>query len=75
MPEPRRSRLRQLLDRPDARPRVRRAVSSLLGTVVVSIAAIGALSIWHLSRRARRIREQLKPPRPTRWPETDLPET
>ena len=70
MPEPRRSRLRQLLDRPDARPRVRRAVGSLLATVLVSIAAIGALAIWHLSRRARLIREQLKPPRPN----TDLPD-
>lgn len=75
MPEPPRSRLRQLLDRPDARPRVRRAVSSLLGTVVVSIGVIGALLIWHLSRRARLIREQLKPPRPARWPETEAPET
>jgi hypothetical protein len=63
MPEPKRSRLRQLLDRPDARPRVRRAVASLLGVAVASIGVIGVFLIWHLVRRGRLIRENLRPPR------------
>lgn len=63
MPEPRPSRLRQLLQRPDARPRLTKAVASLLGAGVVSIGVIGALIIWHLVRRGRLIRESLPPPR------------
>gem|GEM_PF-3210680 len=69
--EPRTTRLRQLLDRPDARPRVRRAVAKLLGVTVFSIAAIGALVIWHLVRRGRLIREGLRPPRDVRLPDFD----
>ncbi|MDR3632279.1 MAG: hypothetical protein P4L84_00505 [Isosphaeraceae bacterium] len=75
MPEPPRSRLRQLLDRPDAGPRVRKAVLSLLGTVIASIAVIGALLMWHLSRKARLIREQLKPPRASSLSDPDPHET
>ena len=47
---------------------------SLLGASVVTIAALGALIIWHLVRRGRLIREGLKPPQRPRWPEipTDL---
>lgn len=71
MPEPRRSRLRQLLERPDARPRVSRAVASLLAASVVALAAIGVLVIWHLVRRGRLIRERLDPPRPVRWPDIE----
>jgi hypothetical protein len=67
-PEPKRSRLRQLLERPDARPRVSRAVASLLAASVVSIAALGVLLIWHLIRRGRLIRQGLHPPRHVRWP-------
>ena len=67
-PEPKRSRLRQLLERPDARPRVSRAVASLLAASVVSIAVLGVLLIWHLVRRGRLIRQGLHPPRPVRWP-------
>lgn len=63
MPEPRPSRLRRLLERPDARPRVTKAVASLLGAGVVSIGVLGALIIWHLVRRGRLIREGLPPPR------------
>jgi hypothetical protein len=47
---------------------VSRAVASLLAASVVAIAALGALLIWHLVRRARLIREGLNPPRPVRWP-------
>ncbi len=67
-PEPKRSRLRQLLERPEARPRVSRAVASLLAASVVSIAVLGVLLIWHLVRRGRLIRQGLHPPRPVRWP-------
>jgi len=63
MPEPRRSRLRQLLERPGARRPLGRAVASLLGATVVSIGVIGALVVWHLIRRGRMIRERLGPPR------------
>ena len=42
-PEPRRSRLRRILDeQPQARSRIGRAVAILLGTTLVAIAAIGA---------------------------------
>jgi hypothetical protein len=67
-PEPKRSRLRQLLERPEARPRVSWAVASLLAASVVSIAVLGVLLIWHLVRRGRLIRQGLHPPRPVRWP-------
>src|SRR4051794_10177361 len=67
--EPRPSRLRQLLARPDARPRVRRAVTSLLGVTVASIAVIGGLLLWHIARRGRLIRERLNPPRDVRLPD------
>jgi hypothetical protein len=72
-PEPRRSQLRRLLERPDARPRVSRAVASLLAASVVAIAALGGLLIWHLIRRGRLIREGLSRPRPVRWPAVDPP--
>jgi hypothetical protein len=70
-PEPKRSRLRQLLERPDARPRVSRAVASLLAASIVSIAVLGVLLIWHLVRRGRLIRQGLHPPRPVHWPALD----
>jgi hypothetical protein len=73
-PEPPRSRLRQLLERPEARPRVSRAVASLLATAVVAIAAVGGLLIWHLIRRGRLIRAGLNPPRPVRWPAIARPD-
>ena len=69
MPEPPRSRLRQLLDRPEAKPRVSRAVASLLGVGVLTIGVIGALTIWHLVRRGNLIRARLGPPRDVRLPE------
>jgi hypothetical protein len=69
-PEPRRSRLRRILDeQPQARSRIGRAVAILLGTTLVAIAAIGALVIWHLIRRGRLIRERLNPPRRVGLPE------
>ena len=69
MPEPRRSRLRQLLERPGARRPLGRAVASLLGATVVSIGVIGALVIWHLIRRGQVIRQRLGPPRDVGLPD------
>ena len=63
MAEPPKTRLRQLLEKPEARQRVGRAVASGLAVGVVSIAAIGALLVWHMVRRGRLIRESLGPPR------------
>jgi hypothetical protein len=65
-PEPRPTELRRLLARPDAAPRVKRAVARLLGVSVLSIGVLGALVIWHLVRRGRLIRDRLAPPRPVR---------
>jgi hypothetical protein len=73
--EPRPSRLRQILDqRPEARPRIGRAVATLLGTALVALGAIGALLIWHLVRRGRLIRQRLSPPRIVRMPDVLEPE-
>jgi hypothetical protein len=69
-PEPKGSRLRRILqERPEARPRIGRAVAALLGTALVALAALGALVIWHLVRRGRLIRDRLSPPRIIRMPE------
>jgi hypothetical protein len=74
--EPPRSRLRRILDeRPEARPRIGRAVATLLGTGLVTFAAFGALLIWHMVRRGRLIRERLSAPRVVRLPEFPTPET
>jgi hypothetical protein len=68
--EPRRSRLRRILDeRPDARPRLARAVAELLGISLVVMVALGALLIWHVVRRGRIIRERLGSPRLVELPE------
>ena len=68
MPGPAPSRLRRLLERPDARRKVVRAVGSLLGVGIATIGVIGALMIWHLVRRGRLIREGLNPPRVVHLP-------
>jgi hypothetical protein len=62
--EPPRSRLNQILaERPEARPRLRDAVGSLIAASLVAFAAIGFLLIWHFRRRARILRDRLAPPR------------
>lgn len=67
---PPRSRLRRILDeRPEARPRLGRAVAGLLGTGLVALAALGALLLWHVRRRGRLIRERLNSPRIVQLPE------
>jgi hypothetical protein len=59
-PGPAKSRLARILaERPEARPRLARAVGSLLAVTLVAVAAIGVLVIWHLRRRAGLIRERL----------------
>jgi hypothetical protein len=75
-PKTPRSRLRRLLEeRPESRPRVARAVATLLGTGLVAFAAFGALLIWHMVRRGRLIRERLSAPRVVRLPEFPTPES
>jgi len=59
-PGPAKSRLARILaERPESRPRLARAVGSLLAVTLVTVAAIGVLLIWHLRRRAALIRERL----------------
>jgi hypothetical protein len=73
--DPRRSRLRRILEeRPEARPRLGRAVASLLGTALVAVLAIGVLLLWHVKRRGRLIRERLSAPRVVRMPDVHGPE-
>lgn len=60
--EPSKTRLGRILaERPEARPRIARAVGGLLAVTLVTVAAVGVLLIWHLRRRARLIRERLAP--------------
>ena len=74
--EPPRTQLRRILDeRPEARPRLGRAVAALLGTVLVALAAFGVLFLWHVRRRGRLIRERLNLPRVVRLPEIPERET
>jgi hypothetical protein len=62
--QPPKTRLRRILEeRPEARPRIGRAVAELLGIGLVSLVALAALVIWHIARRGRLIRERLSPPR------------
>jgi hypothetical protein len=70
MPEPqvKRSQLSRLLEQPKARGRVSRAIASLLAVWLISIAALGALVVWHLVRRGRMIRQGLAHRRPVAWP-------
>ncbi|OJW22708.1 MAG: hypothetical protein BGO49_01655 [Planctomycetales bacterium 71-10] len=57
----RKTRLGRLLrEHPEARDRLRNAVGGLLMAVLATIAAVAALSIWHLRRRADRIRDRLE---------------
>jgi hypothetical protein len=67
---PKRTRLGRILaERPEARPRLSQAVGSLLAVILVAIAALGLLAIWHLRRRAQLIRDRLAPPRKVSFPE------
>jgi hypothetical protein len=71
--KPRRTTLRRILDEnPEARPRLGRAIAALVGAGLVTLAALGILLIWHISRRGRLIRERLSHPRVV--PPLELPE-
>jgi hypothetical protein len=70
MPEAPPSRLRVLLEKhPEARPRLGRAIAALLGVGLACIGILGALTLWHLVRRGRLIREGLNPPRKVQLPD------
>ncbi|MFO0892924.1 MAG: hypothetical protein U0790_27770 [Isosphaeraceae bacterium] len=70
--EPPRTRLRRILrENPEARPQLSRAVGSLLGVVVATLAIVGILAMWHLHRRAELIRRRLGPPRDVSLPELE----
>jgi hypothetical protein len=69
-PVPRRTRLGRILEEhPEARPQLGDAIGSLLKVVVVTLAIIGLLAIWHLRRRAQLIRERLGPPKDVSLPD------
>ncbi len=57
-----------------ARRRIGRAAAAWLGLALAAITVIGVLVVWHLSRRARLIREGLGPPRDVRLPDLDRPD-
>ena len=38
-----------------------RAIAALFGTILVAVAVLGGLLIWHIMRRGRLIRERLNP--------------
>ncbi len=66
-----------LLQRDDLTPRERArvglAASWLLASGLAAIVALGSLTIWHLVRRGRLIRDGLKPPRITTEFDDELP--
>lgn len=72
MTEPPKSRLRQLLKKPEGQ-RVGRALASLLAMGVISIGILGVLLIWHAVRRGRLIQESLDPPRDVVLPDLTEP--
>ncbi|HEX8200142.1 MAG TPA: hypothetical protein VF590_06615 [Isosphaeraceae bacterium] len=67
MPDPRRPS-------PQAR-RIARVVATWGLLTLGSVAALAVLIIWHLVRRGRLIRQNLRPPRAVRLPELDRPES
>ena len=71
MAQPKASRLKQILEQPGAKTRVGRAVASLIGVGIASIAVIGVLLCWHAVRRARLIRQSQPPPRNLSLPDLD----
>lgn len=48
------------------RKRLGRAFAWIIGLSASGIGIIGVFTVWHLSRRARLIRETLSPPKPLR---------
>lgn len=65
---------RKKLD-PDAKKKLGRAFAWVIGLSATGIGIVGAFTIWHLSRRARLIRETSPPPKPiTLWENSEPPE-
>jgi hypothetical protein len=60
---------------PEARRRIGHAAATWLSLVLVAVAGLGALVVWHLVRRGRLIRERLGPPRVVRLPDLEPPAT
>ncbi len=70
--EPRRSWLRRIIESgPAGRRQATDAVAWLLGTTLVAITALAGLTIWHLIRRGRMLRDRLEPPRIVRLPDPE----
>ena len=69
-PLPRRSLRRVIAENPVARRRVGQVYAEFLAVLLVAIAGLAALVLWHLARRGRLIRHRLGQPRPVIWPET-----
>jgi hypothetical protein len=68
---------RPLLERPDLKPeeriRIGRAVVGLLVWGLVASALLGLLALWHLIRRGRVLRANLRQPRSVSLPVDDPP--
>jgi hypothetical protein len=56
---------------PEARRRIAEAAQIWVITCLSGVVVITALALWHLVRRGRMLRDQLRPPRDTRLPEID----
>lgn len=70
-PNPERPRtLREVVaEDPEARRMVGRVYAELLAVLLVAIAGISGLLLWHLARRGRILRSRLSQPRPVDWPD------
>ncbi len=72
-PEPVRADRRPLLERPELKPeerrRIGRAVVPLLGWGLIASALLVALTVWHLVRRGRILRSNLRSPKNVFLPE------
>lgn len=60
---------------PAIRRRIGRAYAEFLAVVLVAVASLTALVLWHLARRGRLIRRRLGQPRPISWPDPEPPGT
>lgn len=74
-PPPSRTLRNVIAENPAARRRIGRAYAEFLAVVLVAIASLTALVLWHLARRGRVIRQRLGQPRPISWPDSEPPGT
>ncbi|MEW4570187.1 hypothetical protein AB1L88_20160 [Tautonia sp. JC769] len=70
-PSPPRPLRNVIAEDPAARRRIGRAYAEFLAVVLVAIASITALVLWHLARRGRILRQNLGQPRRISWPDPD----